>query len=262
MKFSACIELLFTEVPFLERIKKAKEFSFDAIEFWDWKEKDLSAIKKECEKNQINVAIFVGNTVGQMVNPKDNDRLIDGVKGSIEKAKYLNCKNLILTTNILQEDRSVVPLNFKISEEEIKNNLLVVLNELKEVAEDSDTILNIEPLNTLVDHKGYFLKYSRDGFNLVKEVNSKNIKVLYDIYHLQIMQGNIISDIEKNFDLIGHFHIADVPGRHEPGTGEINYKNIYKKIRDLGFSGFIGFEYIPLRSTEESLTEVNEIFNF
>ena len=122
---------------------------------------------------------------------------------------------------------------------EKKNNLLLVLKELKKISEESDIFLKIEPLNTLVDHKGYFLKYSSEGFNLVEEVNSKNIKVLYDIYHLQIMQGNIISDIEKNFDLIGHFHIADVPGRHEPGTAEINYKNIYKKIRDLGFSGFI-----------------------
>ncbi len=262
MEFSACIELLFTEVPFLKRIEKAKEFNFDAIEFWNWKDKDFINIQKECEKNQIAVAIFVGNTVGQMVNPKDNNKLINGVKDSIEKAKYLNCKNLILTTNILQEDRSVVPLNFKISEEDKKNNLLLVLKELKKVSEESDIILNIEPLNTLVDHKDYFLKYSREGFNLVEEVNSKNIKVLYDIYHLQIMQGNIISDIEKNFDLIGHFHIADVPGRHEPGTGEINYKNVYKTIRSLNYTGFIGFEYIPSISTENSLTSVKKIFNF
>ncbi len=262
MRFSCCIELLFTEVPFLDRIKKAKEFNFDAIEFWDWEEKDLAAIKKECKRNQIDVAIFVGNTVGQMVNPNDNDKLIDGVKDSIEKAKYLNCENLILTTNILQEDRSVVPLDFRISEEEKKNNLLLVLNELNKIAEESNIILNIEPLNTLVDHKGYFLEYSREGFDLVKKVSSKNIKVLYDIYHLQIMQGNIISDIENNFDYIGHFHIADVPGRHEPGTGEINYINVYKKIEELGYSGFIGFEYMPLSSTEKSLTKVKEIFNF
>ena len=138
----------------------------------------------------------------------------------------------------------------------------VFLKELKKVSEASDIILNIEPLNTLVDHKGYFLKYSSEGFNLVEEVNSKNIKVLYDIYHLQIMQGNIISDIKKNVDLIGHFHIADVPGRHEPGTGEINYKNVYKIIKSLNYTGFIGFEYIPSISTENSLTNVKKIFNF
>ncbi len=262
MKFSACIELLFTEYPFLERIKKSKESNFDAIEFWDWKEKDLEATREECEKNQIGVAIFVGNTVGQLVNPNDNDKFIIGVKDSIEKARILKCENLILTTNILQEDRSVKPLDFDISESEKKENMILVLNELKPIAEDSGIILNIEPLNTLVDHKGYFLQYSREGFDLIEEVGSKNIKVLYDIYHLQIMQGNIISDIEKNIDQIGHFHIADVPGRHEPGTGEINYKNIYKKISTLNYSGYLGFEYMPSVSTEESLKSVKEIFNF
>ena len=262
MKFSACIELLFTEYPFLERIKKAKESNFDAIEFWDWKEKDLEAIGEECEKNQIGVAIFIGNTVGQLVNPKDNDRLISGVEESIEKARELKCKNLILTTNILQEDRSVKPLDFDISDNEKKENIIAVLNKLKLIAEDSGIVLNVEPLNTLVDHKGYFLQYSREGFDIVRKVGSKNIRILYDIYHLQIMQGNIINDIEKNIDLIGHFHIADVPGRHEPGTGEINYKNVFGKISSLNYSGFLGFEYMPSVSTEESLIGVKEIFDF
>jgi len=204
MKFSACIELIFNEYSFLERIKRAKEFNFDAIEFWDWKEKNLDSIKNECEKNNIEIAIFVGNTDGQMINPKDNERFVNGVKKSIEKAKYLNCKNLILTTNILQEDRSVKPLDFNITEKEKKDNLIFILNELKSIAEESKIVLNIEPLNTIVDHKGYFLRFSKDGFDLLKEINSQYIRLLYDIYHMQIMQGNIINDLERNINLIGH----------------------------------------------------------
>jgi len=262
MKFSACIELIFNEYSFLERIKRAKEFNFDAIEFWDWKEKNLDSIKNECEKNNIEIAIFVGNTDGQMINPKDNERFVNGVKKSIEKAKYLNCKNLILTTNILQEDRSVKPLDFNITEKEKKDNLIFILNELKSIAEESKIVLNIEPLNTIVDHKGYFLRFSKDGFDLLKEINSQYIRLLYDIYHMQIMQGNIINDLERNINLIGHIHIADVPGRHEPSTGEINYENIYKKLKTLSYSGFIGFEYIPSKSTGESLINVRRIFKF
>jgi len=262
MKFSACIELLFTEHSFLERIKKAKMSNFDAIEFWDWKEKDIEAIRFECNDNDIKIAAFVGDTKGQMVNPDDNEEFIEGVKESINIAKKLKCKNLILTTNILTKDRSVEPLSQKISEDEKEQNIFRVLSDLAPIAEKSNIILNIEPLNVIVDHKGYFLKNSKNGFDLLKRINSKNIKLLYDIYHLQIMEGNLINNLKQNLDLIGHIHIADVPGRHEPETGEINYKNIYRKLRELNFEGFIGFEYIPSKNTELSLNIIKKIFNF
>lgn len=262
MKFSSCIELMFTEYPFLERIKKAKEFNFDAVEFWEWDNKDLEKVKKTCEENEITIAVFGAGQAGQMVDPRDNEKVIERMGQAIETANYMDCHNLILTANILQEDRSVKPLDIELTAEEMKDNITQVLMETKDKAEKSGVVLNLEPLNSIVDHKGYFLNDSETGFEIIKEVDSKNVRLLYDIYHLQIMQGNLMDDIEKNYDLIGYFHIADVPGRHEPGTGEINYENIYKKLRALGYKGFIGFEYMPVKSTEDSLKRVREIFDF
>ena len=262
MKYSACIEMLFTEQPFLQRIKKAKESGFQAIEFWDWKEKDLQKIKDECMANDIKVAAFVGNTAGQMVNPEDNESFIKGVKESIEKAVLLGCENLILTTNILGEDRSVKPLKNEIPDSKKKENILYILSELDEIVKKNGITLNIEPLNVIVDHKGYFLNNSTEGFEALKKINRKNIKLLYDIYHMQIMEGNLINTITENIDIIGHIHIADVPGRHEPGTGEINYNNIFKILKEIEYKNWVGFEYLPSGSTELSLRMVRKIFEF
>lgn len=107
-------------------------------------------------------------------------------------------------------------------------------------------MLVIEPLNTLVDHKGYYLDRSKEGFQIVNEVDSPFVKVLYDIYHMQIMEGNIISTINQNIDKIGYFHAAGVPGRHELYIGELFYFNIFKAIKSTDFKGYVALEYFPI----------------
>jgi hydroxypyruvate isomerase len=197
-----------------------------------------------------------------MVNPEDNEDLVTGIGQSIKIAKELQCNNLLLTTNILGEDRSVMPTPAGLTESDKKKNIEEVLSELAPIAEESGITMVLEPLNVLVDHPGYFLDNSKIGFDILKKVNNPNIKLLYDIYHMQIMEGNIINTLENNIDLIGHIHIADVPGRREPGTGEINYSNIYNKLVELDYKNFAGFEYQPTNSTEDSLSSIKNIFNF
>ena len=113
------------------------------------------------------------------------------------------------------------------------------------VLEEAGLKLYLEPLNIIVDHKGYYLDTSAEGFEILREVGSPAVLMLYDIYHQQITEGNIIQTIEENIDLIGHFHMADVPGRNEPGTGELNYANIFKRIDALGYEGYVGMEFKP-----------------
>ncbi|MHB1347370.1 MAG: hydroxypyruvate isomerase family protein [Candidatus Humimicrobiaceae bacterium] len=262
MMFSACIELLFSELPFLERIERAKYHNFDAIEFWDFKGKDIKAIKDRCMTSNIKVATFVGNTNGQMIDPNDNTIFIDGVKESVKISKELECSNLILTTNILGQDRSVAPLKVEIESAKKRENIIKVLSSLDGIAKDNNITLNIEPLNTKVDHMGYFLNNSSEAFDILKIISSKNIKLLYDIYHMQIMEGNLIENIRSNIDFIGHIHIADVPGRHEPGTGEINFAAIFKALNEVDYKGYVGFEYMPLTDTDSSLKAVKDIFKF
>ena len=129
-------------------------------------------------------------------------------------------------------------LSYEKQIENIKESLLYV----KPYLEENDINLFIEPLND-IDRKNYFLPYCTPLFEILREVNSKNIKMLYDIYHQNMMKDFSLDEILENIDLIGHFHIADCPGRHEPGTGNVDYISILKAIKNSSFDGYAGFEF-------------------
>lgn len=250
MKFSCCIEMIYTEYPFLERFRKAKEAGFDYVEFWNWDNKDVDAIEKTIKEVGIGVATFQGSIRGVMVDKRDREVYIEDLKTSIAMAKRLGAKAIFCMSDILQEDRSVKPRDYELSAEEMRANTVSVLKELAPIAEEAGVTLVIEPLNTLVDHRGYSLHSSAEGVAIVKEVNSPAVRLLYDAYHMQIMEGNIIDTIRNNWQYFGHFHVADVPGRHQPGTGELNYMNILKELKDTGYQGIVGFEFDPTEASD------------
>jgi hydroxypyruvate isomerase len=256
MKFSACIEMLYQDSEFIERIYRAKRSGFDAVEFWLWQPKDIDAIKKALNETGLEIGIFQANIEGRMIDPKDNEIYISGVKKSIETAKKLGAKHLFLMTDILQADRTVLEPSYPITEEDKIKSIKTVLKTLKPLAEEAGITLVVEPLNIYVDHMGYYLSHSKPAFDLIREIDSKNIKVLYDVYHMQIMEGNIIQTIKDNIDAIGYIHIADVPGRFQPGTGEINFKNVIKTIREMNYQGVVGFEFEPVGKSEDVVREV------
>ena len=255
MKFSCCIEMIFTEYPFLERFQKAKDAGFDYVEFWNWDNKDLDAIEATLKKVGINVATFQGSIRGVMVDKNDRDVYIEDLKKSIALAQRFGAKAVFCMSDILQEDRSVKPRAYEITPEEMHANSVAVLKALAPVAEAAGVGLVIEPLNTIVDHRGYSLRSTAEGISIVREVNSPAVRLLYDAYHMQIMEGNIIETIRNNWQLFGHFHIADVPGRHQPGTGELNYCNIIKALKETGYDGIVGFEFDPTEASEKVAAE-------
>jgi len=249
IKLSVCVETIFREFPFIERIIKVAELGLPAFEFWNWRNKDIPVMQRVKEECGLKISAFCIEPSGNLVNLEDKDKFIHALKESIEVAHKLNCQRLIVTTG---NQLSNIPRDIQY------RNIIENLANAAKIAEKENIILLLEPLNTLVDHPGYFLSSSREGFNIINEVASPNVRLLYDVYHQQITEGNLISTIERNIEKIGHFHIADVPGRHEPGTGEINYTNILKKIDELGYNGFIGLEYYPLNGSEKSLKYIIE----
>ena len=113
----------------------------------------------------------------------------------------------------------------------------------------------LEALNSLIDHKGYYLDSSRIGFEIVEAVNSPRIKLLFDCYHMQLMEGNLVNNITDNIEWIGHFHSAGVPGRHELQQGETNYPRIIRAVEDAEYSGYFGLEYWPSYEAETSIRD-------
>jgi hydroxypyruvate isomerase len=245
MKASVCIEMIFTEHPFLERIQLAAALGFDAVEFWNWDNKDMDAIKETAASAGIKIATFQSNLGGTLIHPEQREAFSQGIQKSLEKAKEMGVDAMFLLTDELGEDRSVRFQYPDLTHEQKYHSVLEGLRSLAPLAEEAGITLVLEPLNIFVDHPGYFLNRSEVGFRLVREVNSPRIRLLYDIYHMQVMEGNLIETITSNLDLIGHFHVADVPGRHQPGTGEIQYSNVLKAIREAGYNGYIGMEFEP-----------------
>jgi len=250
VKLSVCIEMIFRELPFLDRIDAVFEAGFPAFEFWGWRSKDIKGILNKKQEHELAVSSFGVEPVGRIIDYNTKDEFIEGVKGSIDTAHKLECTRLIVTTG---NEMKNVP------RETQHENIVKCLREAAKHAEKADVTLVLEPLNILVDHKGYYLYSSKEGFEILREVNSPNVKLLYDIYHQQITEGNLIDTITKNISSIDHFHSADVPGRHEFGTGEINYASVLRKIDELGYDGFVGLEFMPLKNSKEALKKVKEI---
>ena len=247
IRLSVCIEMIFRELPFLDRINAVAEAGYPAFEFWGWRNKDLNGILERKREYGLDVAAFGVDHKGRLVDYSTRSKFISGLKESLETAHKLECSTLIVTVG---NEIAGVPRSKQ------HESIVKCLREAAGHAEKADVTLALEPLNVLVDHKGYYLYSSREGFEILNEVNSPNVKLLYDIYHQQIMEGNLIDTITRNIDLIGHFHVADVPGRHEPGTGEINYANVFRSIEKAGYKGYVGLEFKPLASPEEALRKV------
>lgn len=246
MRLSPCIEMLFREDDLPIRLQHIKDLGFEGFEFWGWQNKNIDELAETTSELGLSVAAFCTVFIS-LVDAEQRDAYIQGLKQSIEVAKKLGCTQLITQTGAELTD---VPRDEQIL------SLLDGLKACAPILEQEEITLLVEPLNVLVDHKGYFLSRSAEAFDIIRAVNSPNIKVLYDVYHQQITEGNLIPTIRQNIDLIGHFHIADHPGRHEPGTGEINYTNVLKAIQDTGYTGWVGLEYRPSKDSRETLQDM------
>lgn len=250
VKFSVCIEMIFRDLPFLDRIDAVAEAGYSAFEFWGWRTKDLTGILQRKRKYGLDVSIFGVDPTGHLVDPTVKNEFIKGVKTSVETAHKLECPTLLVTVG---NELEGVPRKKQ------HESIVEGLREASKIAEKAGVTLALEPLNVLVDHKGYYLYSSAEGFEILREVNSSNVKLLYDIYHQQITEGNLIDTVTKNIGSIAHFHVGDVPGRHEPGTGEINYANVFKKIDEAGYRGYVGLEFRPLKDPKEALEKVKKL---
>jgi len=242
MKISICIDALYAGKDIPESLQAIHRLGIQAFEFWGWWDKDLQAIKKTKEQLGLEVSAFCTKFIS-LVDASKQGEYIDGLQESIAAAKMLNCKRLI----------SQVGDDLGIDRVEQHKNMLAGLKACVPILEKEDITLVIEPLNTTIDHAGYYLYRSEEAFQIIEEVGSEHVKVLYDIYHQQIMEGNLINTISRNITKIGHFHAAGLPGRHELYLGEINYPHIFRAIDSLGYAGFVGFEYFPIEAPDAGI---------
>lgn len=248
MIFSPSIDAVFgkTNLSVRDRLAILRQIGYSAFEIWGWWNRDLDELHRSKDEHGLTLASMCTRMVSLLI-PSLRGKYIEGLQESLDVARRLNCVYLVSQTGNLVCD---------IPRDRQRQSLVDGLKACVPFLEQAGVTLLIEPLNTKFDHSGYFLELSSEAFEIIHEVNSPHVKVVYDIYHQQISEGNLIPTITSNIDKMAYFHLADHPGRHEPGTGEIHYPNVLNAIRDTGYNGYIGLEYFPLSDAETSLKEL------
>jgi hydroxypyruvate isomerase len=254
-QFAANLTMLFNEVPFMERFKKAADAGFKGVEFLFPYAYSAADIKRELDQNQLKLVLhnlpagdWDAGERGIACLPDRIEEFREGVKKAIEYASVLGVKQI----NCLA-GRAPSGIDPKILHNTFVANLTFAAKELKK----ANIRLLIEPINTF-DIPGFFLSKTQQAIQILSEVASDNLFIQYDIYHAQRMEGELSKTIENNLAKIAHIQLADNPGRNEPGTGEINYSYLFKLLDDLGYKGWVGCEYKPATNTEVGLEWISK----
>lgn len=242
MKISVCLDALCPKLDAPQAVRLLAAKGVKCVEFWGWKHRDLPALAAACRETGVAVA-GICTTCFELTRPEKRQEFLDGVRESIAAAKSIGCKMLITqggadtgapraeqATSILEGLRAAAPL-----------------------LEDAGVTLALEPLNRRVDHRDAYLESSQEAFALVHAVNSPCVKVLFDIYHQQVSEGDILGRLLPELDAVCHLHAAAVPGRAALLGGELDYPVLLARIAAAGYRGCVGLEYFPKQFTQEGL---------
>ena len=250
-KLCANLTFLYTDLDFIERLAAAARAGFKGVEYMSPYEHPKEKLAEALGKHDLTQVLFnlpAGDwgkgERGIACHPDRVGEFQDGVGSAIEYAAALGCRQVNCLAGLCPdapEDRQLAAF---------VSNLKFAALKLKEAG----IRLLIEPVNDKVDIPGFYLTTSKQALGIIEEVGSDNLFLQYDIYHMQIMEGDLARTIERNLAKIAHLQLADNPGRHEPGTGEINYAFLLEHIDRIGYEGWIGCEYKPAGRTDEGLT--------
>jgi hydroxypyruvate isomerase len=250
LRFAANLTTLFSEVEFLERFAAAAGAGFRGVEFLFPYGYDKEVLRKCLETNHLVQVLhnlpagdWEAGERGIACHPDRRGEFREGVGRAIEYATALGCRQLNCLAGI---GPAGVPA------EELRETLVANLRFAASELQKAGILLLIEPINT-VDIPGFLLSRIADARAIIDEVGSDNLRLQYDLYHAQIMEGDLARGLESNLELVGHIQLADNPGRHEPGTGEINFPFLFRHLERIGYRGWIGCEYEPLGTTKEGL---------
>jgi hydroxypyruvate isomerase len=242
--------MLYPHLPFVERMMHAARLGYRAIEFWDWRDKDVDALSREAKKLGLTVAAMSGNRRHSLLEPVSLPALMAEMEEVFEVALRLRCRNIMMLTDVLNSDGSAATT---LTSADRRLSVCECLGALAKKAEGRGLTLLLEPLNTVLDHRGCFLDSSSAGVKIVESVNHPHVKLLYDIYHMTMMGEDVIAEIDSKLPWIGYFHAADVPGRHQPGSGTVPWQSIRNLLETRGYSGFFGMEFSPAGSDDAAI---------
>ncbi|MBY5982888.1 MULTISPECIES: hydroxypyruvate isomerase [Halomonas] len=249
-KFAANLSMLFTELPFLDRFEAAAKAGFQGVEYLFPYDYSAAEIKQRLQAHGLVQVLhnlpagdWEAGERGIACHPERIEEFRAGVDTAIEYATALGCRQVNCLAGIVPEG---------VSQAQAQRTLVDNLRYAAGRLETAGILLLAEPINTR-DIPGFFLHHTEQALALFDEVASDNLKLQYDIYHMQIMEGDLAPTMERHLSRIAHVQLADNPGRHEPGTGEIHYPFLFQHLDHIGYRGWIGCEYKPATTTQEGL---------
>jgi hydroxypyruvate isomerase len=260
LKPAICFEMLFPDLDPVEKIARIAGQGFHYVEFWGWRDKDIPALAAACERQGVNIANFSGHRRGSLVAEQTHDLFLGELQEAVSVARVLECGTLMLLTNELGKGGAVDETFPEIPPEQKYRNVLTGLEKALRLLPE-DLCLVLEPLNTKIDHPGYWLADITTAVQLVHDIGDKRLKVLCDLYHLGVMEADLGEILERYSEEIGYIHVADIPGRHEPGTGRVDWKSILSILAAKEYAGFVGLEYSPLHDSKESLQRIRNLWD-
>ena len=254
IKQSVCLPIYKSGLRNSDFLKEIKTIGFDAVELW-MRDENFDEICDLTKEYDLALCSMIGHSSlpDGLNNPTNHSRIVDEIAESVEIAAANGIRGLICFSGNRREG---------VAEEEGKSATIEGLKKAASFAEEKGVLLNLELLNSKIDHIGYECDSTAWGVDVVAKTGSTHVKLLYDIYHMQIMEGDIIRTISENIDSIGHFHTAGNPGRHEMDDNqELNYRGICGAISSLDYDGFVGHEFNPKGDALESLSAAFTICN-
>ena len=251
-KLSVMLWTVYEKLPFDQRIEKVAEAGYHAVELVN-EHKNFSKedyAKFRAKKSELHLTVDATSGISHsLCDSSQRDAFLNEVRAKLPVLEELECNKLIVLSG------NKVPGQ---TPQQMHENCIEGLKRAADITAAKNVGLLLENIDPEENPK-YFLTSVSEGFEIVRSIGASNVQFLYDFFHDQIAEGNLLAKLEKNLDLIGVVHIADVPGRHDPGTGEINYPNIFRKLGQLGFNGYVAMEFIPEGETVAALRAAREM---
>ncbi|MGO3398985.1 MAG: TIM barrel protein [Serratia proteamaculans] len=253
-QLSVCAEMVFLDLPFVERVARINALGF-GVEIWNWGNKDLDALVATGAR----FTSMTGYLSGNLTDEEDIAQLLHSARQSLVVAQRLNCPSLNLHgTGLDSQGLPVKPVQVVTGAMWMK--AAETLTRLAQMGEEADKVFTLENLNLPLDHPGTPFAKAGDTLALVEAVNRPGLKMNLDLYHAQIGEGNLIELIRRCGPAIGEIQVADVPGRKQPGTGEINYRAIARTLDEIGYQGVVAMEGWAAGDSTEALQQFRDHF--
>jgi hydroxypyruvate isomerase len=240
-----CLDAVFPGVPTIDALRRSAALGFSCVEFWDWRARDVEALGPQAAALGLQVAVFSGNTFAEpLMDPAKHEHALAHLRRSLEVAGALGTRVLVMHVGYALAGRSRA---------EQWRAAVAGVRAAAALAAEAGITLVVEPLNSVRDHPGYFLDSVAGARRLLDDVGHPAVRVLADVYHMSLMDGGLLAQLAQVVHQTAHVHLADAPGRGEPGSGTIPWPEVVRLLREGGYEGPLGLECWPTSSPEDAL---------